>query len=233
MAFKQEETLALPGIRAVKHPISSGKIQVLTQAGPWKASIKAADDLGRATDAMARTMPELDDLVKESDTATTVLGMLSKQLGDATQNARLAHDSTQEGGTFPVKVHGTKNAVGFATKHVEEDWFDTGGKMDQLKAKVDDGHILDANLVAKNWLKRMDKWSPISIDATSPEANPAFRAAKIQVQQIAQVTDKMLGTPQGGGGGRSTEQGKSGRATPRSRDKMHENDVPKPGDEAG
>ena len=222
MSFQREEILAQQGMRAVEHP-KSGKIQVVTQVG-HAAQIKASDDLTATTDAMARTMPELEGLVKESDTATKVLGILGDQLRTATSNARVAHDATQEGGTFPVQLHGAKNAIGYATRHVEEEWFGTGGKMDQLLAKLDAGHILDVSQVAHNWLRRMDKWSPISIDATSPEANPAFRAAKIQVQQIAQVADKLLELRKEQerrvyGGGKIWEGG-----TP-FRDRMHENEA--------
>jgi hypothetical protein len=187
MSFHTEEILALPGVRAVRHP-ESGKVMVLTQAG-HAASIKAADALQEKTDAMVHSLPEMQALADQSDKAHTVLGLLNKQLEQTKQAARNTHDTTQEGGTFPVQVHGTKNAVGFATKHVEEEWFGTGGNIDKLQAKVQDGHILDANLVAKAWLKRMDHWDPESIDA---DANPAFRNVRIQVQQIEQVTSKIL-----------------------------------------
>ena len=227
MSFHTEEILSLPGVRAVRHPVS-GQLQVLTQTG-HAAAIKAADTLQATSDAVARTIPQLEGLVGESDKAHAVLGLLSKQLGDATQKARVVHDSTQEGGTFPVKVHSTSavrgrpttKSVGFATKHVEEEWFGTGGNMDRLKAKVDEGHIQDANLVAKAWLKRMDHWDPVSLNA---DANPQFRMARTQVQNIAQVTDKILELrkeqdKQVYGAGKIWE-----GLTP-YRDRMHENDV--------
>jgi hypothetical protein len=219
MSFHTEEILSLPGVRAVRHPVS-GQLQVLTQTG-HAAAIKAADTLQATSDAVARTIPQLEGLVAESDKAHAVLGLLSRQLGDATQKARVVHDATQEGGTFPVKVHGTKRATGFATKHVEEEWFGTGGNMDRLKAKVDEGHIQDANLVAKAWLKRMDHWDPVSLNADS---NPQFRAAKIQVQQIAQVTDKILELRKEQDK-RVYGAGKIWEGLTPYRDRMHENDV--------
>lgn len=220
-AFQQEENLAQEGARLVKDP-KSGKLGFFTQQGHPDV-IQAADDLQKTTDQVLRQTPGLETLADQSDKAVTVAGMVTDQLEQVTNAARQAHDSSDAGVIQGIRIHGTKRAVGWGKKNVEEDWFDTGGKMDKLIAKARDGHYLEVGTLIDAWLKRMDSWSPTDIDA-SEKGLPQFQRVRQQMTQLKQVTDHLLQLRKAADEA-VYGKGKAWEGQTPFRDEMHENAV--------
>ncbi len=186
-SFITEEAIAAKKGPVLKRNPFTGKVDMFTRKG-HKAVIKAADDLDRQTQRIIETQPVFEALASQTQKTHRIFQAVLDALDKANQKARNVHVDSSD--TFPTKLAGAKHPIGSSKAAVAEQMFGTGGKIDLLLNKMREGRFLETEAIADAWLKRMDHWDRLSVDA-GEESPVEWQAVRAQVQNAHDVAAEM------------------------------------------
>ena len=175
------------GIRVVDNP-RTGQVNAFALRGHPEV-FEARDEATKAEDELSEAILPAEKVDHVSGQLLQMAQQASAALEQANQALRETHISSSE--NIPaVKVLGRKRPTPYGKAGIVKDFSATGGYVDGLIKRVRDGEYLTAIRQGNLMLKRMDKWSPTSVDA-SDEIAP-MQAVRTQVENVVKTSKALM-----------------------------------------
>ena len=174
------------GVRLIQNPRTGQTNAFALNAHPEVFTTR--DAASRAESDLAKAMPGLEKNVEITEKITEVLQQGLTSLDQANQDLRQTHISESE--NIPAtRVLGRKRPTPFGKKGIVRDFSGTGGDIDRFIQRARDGEYETVIRLGNLMLNRMDKWTPISIDASE---TPAMQAVKTQVEKTVEAAKGIM-----------------------------------------
>ena len=171
------------GVRAITNP-RTGQEGIFSLRG--HPEVFATRDAHLA--AESDLAPDMVDIEKNGEVSQQLGQMIQKTTADLEQAKDAVRPTDYPENIPATKLLGRKRATPVGKSGVLRAFVGPGGDIDRFLDRMREGEYETVRRLSKSLLARMDKWSPASIDADTPE----LQALRTQVQKAGAAADALL-----------------------------------------